>query len=141
MPSPRAMYGGYGALKIVVRVEPPGSEAVARSKVAAERGVRARYSAISDDGTTGSSLAERRLSRVWREVHGQPAELPCARTRIEPSARRIVAPQAPASPCSATVTRSPRAAEARYSRRYEARNPSPAARQPAASSASSSQSR
>jgi len=45
------MYGGYGALKIVVRVDPPGSDAVARSKRAAERGVRARYSLRSDDGT------------------------------------------------------------------------------------------
>jgi hypothetical protein len=36
------MYGGYGALKIVVRVEPPGSARVARSKSAAEPGVRAR---------------------------------------------------------------------------------------------------
>jgi hypothetical protein len=45
------MYGGYGALKIVVRVEPPGSEAVARSNIAADRGVRARYSVTRDDGT------------------------------------------------------------------------------------------
>ena len=37
------MYGGYGALKIVVRVEPPGSDRAARSKRAAEPGVRARY--------------------------------------------------------------------------------------------------
>jgi hypothetical protein len=41
------MYGGYGALKIVVRVEPPGSAAAARSNIAAERGVRARYSSTS----------------------------------------------------------------------------------------------
>jgi hypothetical protein len=45
------MYGGYGALKIVVRVEPPGSEAVARSNIAADRGVLARYSSISEAGT------------------------------------------------------------------------------------------
>jgi hypothetical protein len=36
------MYGGYGALKIVVRVEPPGIDAVARSKRAREPGVLAR---------------------------------------------------------------------------------------------------
>jgi hypothetical protein len=36
------MYGGYGALKIVVRVEPPGNEAAARSNRRAEPGVRAR---------------------------------------------------------------------------------------------------
>jgi len=47
------MYGGYGALKMVVRVEPPGSEAVARSNIAAERGVRARYSSTRD-GRTGA---------------------------------------------------------------------------------------
>jgi hypothetical protein len=47
------MYGGYGALKIVVRVEPPGSERIARSKMAAERGVRARYSVTSEDVTRG----------------------------------------------------------------------------------------
>ena len=48
MPSPRAMYGGYGALKIVVRVEPPGSDAAARSNRAAEPGVRRRYSSTRD---------------------------------------------------------------------------------------------
>jgi hypothetical protein len=47
------MYGGYGALKIVVRVEPPGSALVARSNIAAERGVRARYSVSSEDVTWG----------------------------------------------------------------------------------------
>jgi len=47
------MYGGYGALKMVVRVEPPGSERAARSNVAAERGVRARYSARSGAATCG----------------------------------------------------------------------------------------
>jgi len=34
------MYGGYGGLKIVVRVDPPGIDAVARSKRAREPGVR-----------------------------------------------------------------------------------------------------
>jgi hypothetical protein len=34
-------------LKTVVRVEPPGIDAVARSKSAAERGVRARYSSTT----------------------------------------------------------------------------------------------
>ena len=37
-----AMYGGYGGVKTVVRVEPPGSEPVARSNSSRERGVRAR---------------------------------------------------------------------------------------------------
>jgi hypothetical protein len=47
------MYGGYGALKIVVRVEPPGRERVARSNIVAERGVRARYSVSRVDVTRG----------------------------------------------------------------------------------------
>jgi hypothetical protein len=36
------MYGGYGGLKIVVLVEPPGIDAVARSNRPREAGVRAR---------------------------------------------------------------------------------------------------
>jgi hypothetical protein len=36
------MYGGYGSLKTVVRVDPPGSMRAARSKSVADRGVRAR---------------------------------------------------------------------------------------------------
>jgi hypothetical protein len=45
------MYGGYGALKIVVRVEPPGSDRDARSNSAREPGVLAMYS--STRGATG----------------------------------------------------------------------------------------
>src|SRR5687768_1066451 len=64
MPSPRTMYGGYGALKMVVRVEPPGNEAVARSNSAAEPRVRARYSLTSADVTCGSSARRVPLSRL-----------------------------------------------------------------------------
>ncbi len=42
MPAPRTMYGGYGGLNTVVRVDPPGIEPLARSNRAAEPGVRAR---------------------------------------------------------------------------------------------------
>src|SRR5688500_4265798 len=63
IPSPRTMYGGYGALKVVVRVEPPGSEAVARSNSAADPRVRARYSSMRGDVTRGSSASRRSLSR------------------------------------------------------------------------------
>jgi uncharacterized membrane protein YidH (DUF202 family) len=38
------MYGGYGGLNTVVRVEPPGIDPAARSNSAAERGVLAWYS-------------------------------------------------------------------------------------------------
>src|ERR1700741_418796 len=97
MPSPRAMYGGDGALKIVVRGEPAGGRRVARPNIAAERGVRARYSVSSGDVTWGSSLGTRRLSRGLRG--GQAETEPSARTRSAPSARRIVADHAAAGPC------------------------------------------
>ena len=57
------MYGGYGGLKTVVRVEPPGIERVARSNSAAEP---RRPGAIVVDEAHGRSVAP--PSSLWGGV-------------------------------------------------------------------------
>src|SRR6478672_9437182 len=59
MPLPSARYGGYGGAKTVVRVEPPGRTAVARSNRAADRGVRRRQVSCRSADVAGSAMAMR----------------------------------------------------------------------------------
>ena len=54
MPAPRTMYGGYGGLNTVVRVDPPGIEPLARSNRAARPG---RPGEVVVDEAHGRSVA------------------------------------------------------------------------------------